>query len=156
MEQIVDVPVPLGRRRRSVSLQGSLLRQGSTAEVEQIVAFPVRGGLQGFLPGQGSPSSRFLQDEDDGFQGVFAHFSPAQKKCGHHQPSATVLGSVSSSELSAHQMAPAGEFDEPREDEPGDAMYAALEALRRLRRRGVWERRVEAEAAVQSSSPSMT
>ena len=35
-------------------------RTGLTANVEQIVDIPARGGLQGFLPGQGSSSRRFL------------------------------------------------------------------------------------------------
>ena len=41
--------------------------------------------------------------------------------------------SVSSSTLSAHQVAPAGESDE-LEDEPGDALDAAIADLQRWRR----------------------
>ena len=41
--------------------------------------------------------------------------------------------SVSSSELSSHQVAPAGEFDE-LEDEPGGALDTALADLQRWRR----------------------
>ena len=49
VEQIVDIPVPLGRGRR---LQDSLPRQGSTASgAEQIADSPFGGGLHGFLPG---------------------------------------------------------------------------------------------------------
>ena len=80
MEQIVDFPVPLGRRRKSGSPQGSLPGQGSTAYVEQIVDIPARGGLQGSLPGQGSSSqSRLLENTEDGIQGVF-HTVPRGKK----------------------------------------------------------------------------
>ena len=52
-EQIFDIPVPQGRRGGGGSPQGSLPGRGSTANVEQIVAIPARGGLQGFLPGPG-------------------------------------------------------------------------------------------------------
>ena len=85
-EQIVNNPVAQGRRRRNGSPQGSLPGRGSTANVEQIVAFPARGGLQVFLPGQGSSSRRFLQDEDEGFRWVFSHFSPSPKKCEGYPP----------------------------------------------------------------------
>ena len=55
--------------------------------MKQIVDIPARGGLQGFLPGQGSSSSsRLLEDTGDGIQGGFSHFSPAQKKCGVYPP----------------------------------------------------------------------
>ena len=109
--------------------------QGSTANVEQIVDIPARGGLQGFLPGQGSSSSRFPQDEDEGFQGVFRTSPQPKKKSAKvtHQSSPRVPASVSSSELSAHQMAPAGESDELA-DEPGRALDAALADLQRWRR----------------------
>ena len=82
VEQIIDIPVPQGRRRRSGSPQGSLPRRGSTANVEQIVDVPARGGLQGFFPGQGSSSRRFLQDDDEGIHVVFRTFPPGEKKCG--------------------------------------------------------------------------
>ena len=54
VEQIFDIPVPQGRRRRNEIPQGSLPGQNSSANVEQIIDIPARGGLQGFLPGQGS------------------------------------------------------------------------------------------------------
>ena len=61
------------------------------------------------------------------FNGFFALFpGPPKSAKDSRQSSARVLGSVSSSKLSAHQMAPAGESDEPWED--------AFEPLRRLRR----------------------
>ena len=60
VEQIVDIPFPQGRRRRSGGLHGSLPKQGSTANLGQIVDILAREGLQGFLPGQGSSSSRLL------------------------------------------------------------------------------------------------
>ena len=117
----MDNPVPKGRRRRSGSLQGSLPRQGSTADVEQIVAFPAREGLQGFRPGQGSSSSRFLQDEDAGCQGGFRTFPwPKKSAKDTRQSSPRVPASVSSSELGAHQMAPAAD---ELEDEPGERTY---------------------------------
>ena len=83
---------------------------------------------------------------------VFSHISPAQKKCGGYPPveseSATSIGP---SELSAHQMAPAGESDE-LEDDPSDSLDAALADGGVCGGRGG----AEAEAAVQSSSPSTT
>ena len=112
-EQIIDIPVPQGRRRSNGSPQGSLPGRGSTANVEQIVAIPARGGLQGFLPGQGSSSRRFLQDEDEGFQRVFRTFSQPKKSAKvARQSSPRVPASASSSDLSAHQMAPDGESGE--------------------------------------------
>ena len=133
VEQIIDIPVPQGRRRSNGSPQGSLPGRGSTADVEQIVEIPARGGLQGFLPGQGSSSRRFLQDEDEGFQGFFRTFPQPQKSAKvTRQSSPRVPASASSSELSAHQMAPAGESGELA-DEPGGA---DLQRWRRgLRRR---------------------
>ena len=104
-----------------VGLQGSRARQNSTAaDVEQIVDRPARGGLRGFLPGQVSTaatSSRLLDDKD-GIQGVFRTF-PRPKKSAEDscQSSARVLACPSSSELGAHQVAPAGESDEPGEGE---------------------------------------
>ena len=53
-EQIVDNPVPQGRRRRGGGIQGLRPGQNSTAaDVERIVDVPARSGLQGFPPGQG-------------------------------------------------------------------------------------------------------
>ena len=67
-------------------------------------------------------------------QGCFSHFSPAQKSAKvTRQSSPRVPASVSSSELSAHQMARAGESDGPA-DEPGGALDAALADLQRWRR----------------------
>ena len=56
------------------------------------------------------------------FKGFFALF-PGPKKVRRLlcQSSARVPASLSSSELSAHQMAPAGESDESGEDEACDA-----------------------------------
>ena len=80
-EQIVDIPVPQVRRGGGGGVQGSRAGQNSTAaDVEQIVDIPAgHRGPQGFLPGQGSSSSRFLQDEDEGIHWCLSHFSPAQK-----------------------------------------------------------------------------
>ena len=79
---------------------------------------------------------RLLDVVDEGIQGVFRTF-PRPKKSAEVtcQSSLRVLGSVSSFELSSHQMAPAEESDETGEDEAGDALSAAHVALRRLRRR---------------------
>ena len=77
------------RWRRS---QGSRARQTSTAaDVEQIVDFPARRGLQGFLPRQGSAasaSSRLLDDADEGIHVFFFFrtFPGPQKKCGGNPP----------------------------------------------------------------------
>ena len=133
VEQIFDIPVPQGRRRSCGRRQGSLPGRGSTANVEQIVDIPARGGLQGFLP-EGSSSRRFLQDEDEGFQRVFRTV-PQPKKSAKvtRQSSPRVPASASSSELSAHQMAPAGESDELA-DEPGGTPDAAIADLQRWRR----------------------
>ena len=42
----------------------------------------------------------------------FSHFSPAPKKCEGYPPVESESARVSSSELGAHQMAPAGESNE--------------------------------------------
>ena len=61
-EQIVDIPVPRGCGVHG-GLQGSPPRQSSTASgAEQIVDFPVGGGLQGFLPRQGSQTANKIVD----------------------------------------------------------------------------------------------
>ena len=113
-EQIVDTPVPQGRggKRR---VQGFRPEQSSTATssslelisertVEQIVDNPSSGGCLG----QGSSSSAGPADED--FTGVFSHFSPWKKVRSAGQVVSAQLGEhVSSSTLSAHQMARAGE-----------------------------------------------
>ena len=127
-EQIVDVPVPQGRREVAEGVQGSLPVQNSAAVVEQSVDIPARGGLQGFRPGQGSTassSSRLLHDER--IQRFFRTF-PRPKKSAEvpRQSSARVPASLSPSELSSHQMAPPRESDESGEDETGDALSAAL------------------------------
>ena len=109
VEQHVDIPVPRGRGRLA-GLQGSSPGQSSTAFVEQIVHIP-GGGLQGFRPRQGSTASSSFSpagsddDADELGIGVFSHFSPVEKsaKVTSHS-SQRVLRSVSSSELSAHQM----------------------------------------------------
>ena len=120
---------------RGGGLQGSRARQNSTAaDVEQIVGFPARRGLQGF-PQARVPDCLTTQMKE--FKGFFSLFCPAQKKNAEvtRQSSARVLGSVSSSELSSHQTAPVGESDGSEEDEAGDALSAAYAAFRRLRRR---------------------
>ena len=62
------------------SLQGFRPGQNSTADVEQNVDIPARGGLHGFLPVQGSSSSSRLHDvADEDFTGFFRIF-PRLKK----------------------------------------------------------------------------
>ena len=130
-EQIVYNPVPQVRRECGGGLQGLRAGQGST-----MVDIPVPlgrreggGGLQGFLPVQGPAA-----DVDEGIQEVFSHFSPAQKSAKvTRQSSPRVPASVSSSKLSAHQLAPAGESDE-LVDEPGGALDPSLADLQRWRR----------------------
>ena len=104
-EQIVDITVSQGRRGKGGGLQSSLPVLGSSAvcgadHVEQLVDIPVRGDVQGFLPGQGSSaSSSGLHDcAVDGIQGVFRTF-PRIKKSPNAPSSLSpgVHASVSSS-----------------------------------------------------------
>ena len=95
VEQIADIPVPLGRGRRDAD-QGFLRGQGPTAHsssleriseqiLEQIADIPVaRGDPHGFRPEQSSSSVAhspvaWLNTEDEPFQRVFALF-PRMKK----------------------------------------------------------------------------
>ena len=85
--EFVDTPVPLGLREESGGLQSFLPVQDSTAfcgadYVEQIVDIPVRGGLQGFLPGKASSSSRSRLVDEALEWGFFAHFFPWKKSAG--------------------------------------------------------------------------
>ena len=65
VEQILNNPVPQGRRRRGGGLQGLRPGQNSTAaDVEQIVHIPARGGLQGFSPGPGPGRSHPCRGAD--------------------------------------------------------------------------------------------
>ena len=113
MKQKVDIPVP---RRGSVgALQGLRPGQSSTAATQQNVATPVpsrggpRGGLQGFPPDQGSAAT-FPVPLGDAGDGFFRTFSPPNKSAKvHGQVSASVHGHSSSSDLSAHRMAPPDE-----------------------------------------------
>ena len=97
-EQLVDIPFSGG------GLSGSFPGQSTTARtIEQIVDIPSGGGL-----GQGSPSSAGRADED--FTGVVRTFSPWKNVRSAGQVVSAQLGEhVSSSTLSAHQMARAGE-----------------------------------------------
>ena len=75
-----------------------------------------------------------LQTQMQEFEGFFALFPGPKKRVEvTRQLSPRVLRCVSSSELSAHQMAPVGESDE-LEDERGDALDAATADLQRWRR----------------------
>ena len=76
VEQIVDIPVPLGRGRR---LQDSLPRQGSTASgAEQIADSPFGGGLHGFLPGL-VPTASGVEQLVDISSGGLQGFSPGHE-----------------------------------------------------------------------------
>ena len=82
VKQIVDIPVPQGRRGvgEGGGLQGLRPGQNSTADVEQIVDLPASGSLQGLLPGQGSSSSsRLLDGTEEGIHGVFRTFPQGRK-----------------------------------------------------------------------------
>ena len=75
------------------------LERMSERTVEQIVDISPGGGL-----GQGSTSSAVAADED--FTGGFSHFSPWKKvRSAGQMVSAQLGGHVSSSTLSAHQLA---------------------------------------------------
>ena len=90
-ERIIDIPVPQGRGGRSGhgGFQGVSQGQGSTAlcGADPVdIPVPRSGGLQGFLPRQGStassPSSHARAGAvDEPFPGVFRTF-PHRKKCG--------------------------------------------------------------------------
>ena len=113
VQQIVDIPVP------HESLQD--LRPGHSLlrTVEQIVDIPVlggfrhsRGGPQGFFPGQGSTASSSVDRSsvaEEAFEDVFRTFHRKKKSARvTGQVSAQLGGHVSSSTLSARQMARAG------------------------------------------------
>ena len=87
MKQTVDIPVPQGRRGLGGGLQGLRPGQSSTADVEQIVDFPARGGPQGFLPGQGLPHRvDCMTAQMKEFMGFFALF-PGGKKVRRYSAS---------------------------------------------------------------------
>ena len=89
-EQIIDISVPQGRVGRGGhgGLQGVSQGQGSTAlgGADPVdIPVPRSGGLQGFLPRQGSTTSSSsshvrARAADEPFR-VFSHFSPDEKKC---------------------------------------------------------------------------
>ena len=61
--------------------------------MEQNVDIPARGGLHGFLPGQGSSSSSRLHDgADDGIQWVFRTFPREEKSAEEGPHSGSELG----------------------------------------------------------------
>ena len=92
MEQLVDIPVPLGSGGRNADLQGFLRGQSSTAPqfsseriseriVEQNVDIPVAGGgLHDFRPSQSSSSVARSPADWLSFKGFFRTF-PKMKKC---------------------------------------------------------------------------
>ena len=89
---------------------------------------------QARVPQLPHPAVRFLTLMRD-LKGFFFALFPDSKKSAEvtRQSSPRVPASVSSAELSAHQMAPAGESDELA-DEPGDALDAAFADLQKRRR----------------------
>ena len=98
VEQTVDIPVPHSRGGRAGhgGLQGVSQGRGSTARVvEQTVDIPVprSGGLQGFLPRQGSTASSSSSHVRAGAVGFFRTFPRLKKSAG--------LGPHSGSELGA-------------------------------------------------------
>ena len=93
VEQIVEFPVPPRRRQRTGGFQCFFPGQNSTVDVEQNVDIPARGGLHGFLPGQGSSSSsRFPGGADEGIPGGFRTFSRPEKSAGWGPHSGSELG----------------------------------------------------------------
>ena len=81
VEQIVEIPVPQRRRKRSGGLQSPLPGQVSTADVEQNVAIPARGGLEGSLPVLPHRVD-FLAAPMNEFKGFFALFPKSKKVRG--------------------------------------------------------------------------
>ena len=79
--QIIDIPVPRGRRGGGGGLQSFLPVQNSAAPSQQIVDIPVRSaGLQGFRPGQVSTASASLpRSADEAVEGFFALFHEVKK-----------------------------------------------------------------------------
>ena len=78
VQQTIDIPVPRGGKRR---LQGFLTGQSFQPTLEPVAEIPPGGGLQDFLPDQGSvASSSVLLDEL--FQGGFSHFTLEKKQRG--------------------------------------------------------------------------
>ena len=105
-EQIIDIPVPRGRRGgwwRSPKFSPK------TRPSTQIVDTPVRsGGLQGFRPGQVSTASSSLpRSADEAVEGVFRTFPRFQKSAesGNHCGGDLACGV---STLGSHQMSRAG------------------------------------------------
>ena len=96
-----------------------------------------------------SSSSRLHDDADEGIQWVFSHYS--QKEKSGEVPrlsSARVPASLSSSELSSHQMAPAKEFDESGEDETGGRLVRCVCGFTAVAAAEGVEERAQTEAAM--------
>ena len=135
VEQIFDIPVPQGRRRRNVNVLKVLSQDGVQQRMwSRSLLFLLVEVFQIFSQAKVPHRADFFKMRMQGFEWVFRTF-PQPKKCAKvtRQSSPRVPASASSSELSAHQMAPAGESDELA-DEPGGALDAALADLQRWRR----------------------
>ena len=113
-QQYAEQTVARGRGLRG-GIEGFLPGQSSTAPPfsEQIVDIPVpRGDLQGFLPGQGSiASSSSLVAANEAGHGGFSHFSPWKKVRSAGQVSADLPRHVSSWTPAAYEQ-PSGFHEE--------------------------------------------
>ena len=126
--QTVDNPASRGRGLRG-GIEGFFPGQGSTAAVVDI---PVpRGDLQGFLPGQGSLASSFIAANEAG-QRVFSHFSPWKKVRSAGQVSADLPRHVSSWTPAAY-VQPSGFHEEQlameKEEDEGDVSAFGADAV---------------------------
>ena len=129
VEQTVDNPASRGRGLRG-GIEGFFPGQGSTAAVVDI---PVpRGDLQGFLPGQGSiASSSSLIAANEAGQGVFRTF-PHGNKCG--VPGRSVRTCPGTSAHGPRRlMQPSGFHEEQlameKEEDEGDVSASGADAL---------------------------
>ena len=124
VEQHVDIPASRGRGLRG-GIEGFFPGQSSTAPLfsEQIVDIPVpRGDLQGFLPGQGSTASSSHSPDaaNEAGVGVFSHFSPWEKSAA----SAAIPSPIVPASVSSWTRAACEDLDAA--DEPAEMEDAEL------------------------------
>ena len=101
VEQLVEVPTVLFYVEQSVDTPD---HQGFVPEQSPTLGLRLRGGLQGFFPGQGSTA--LLDAPQEHFQWFFLTFPQLKKSNRVSAHSSAELGAHStSSTLSAHQMA---------------------------------------------------
>ena len=121
--------------------QRFLPEQASTAPqfAEQIVDIPVSsGGLPSFRPVHGSSaSSAISRPADEAFQGGFALFPEGKSAEVARQVSAQLGGDVTSSTLSAHQMAWIASPDNSDDDDP-DRQYLVEDGYNAVASEDVW------------------